>query len=161
MNALVVTTFTGVLSGCGNRSGADPTNEIEIRNLDVNGTGEGWALELETNVPLAETVREVTLVAYNQTGDLVGEKGIGNLNVGLDKHTLQCSAFPSIVSAKSSMHCEDLDIQIRYLIGVEETTTREAGDVYVWGSTMHRCDEKLPPERVLAEYTPSPERISD
>lgn len=138
------------ISGCGgNRVGADPRETLEFRYATVETTDRGWSLLARTHVPRTGRVPAVRIVAYSLSGELVGATRVGDLLVGGD-HEVRCSAVPVVLTATTALSCEEIDVEMLYWTGPTEYDRIGPNDSR-WEKTTRRCDETLPPERVLDE----------
>ena len=149
--------IAAVLAGCGQFVGQpDPPQTLNIDISQVVPVSSGWQLRLATEaVPVTESIPEVRLVAYTEAGELVCEKVIGELDGGTTEHQLSCSEFPAIISARTGLDCERVNVQIVYWDGTPEQRQRRiseeiTGEEFVYQNTRWKCDESLPPERVLS-----------
>jgi len=145
-----------VLAGCGDNPSDGPvTKRLELRNPRAVHREDGWKLQIETIVPRAYTISNVTLVAYSGNGELVCEKSLGDVDITAGEQEMICRGFPAIISARSAEDCNNTDIQIRYWVGSEREKTQTVGQTVqmAWDQTIRKCDEELPPQRLLATRT--------
>jgi len=150
--------LTVAVPGCGNRAGSNPPNELLIRFPEVIPTDSKWQLRVTTDVTRAITIEDVTIVAYSETGRLAGEKEVGDLDIGVDDHRLECSRFPAIISARTATPCERVMVHILHWIGTDEQKQLQipeqvSTDATLYESTIRKCDESLPPTRLVSQLT--------
>lgn len=148
----------GSVAGCGGRFifQPEPSARLYLRDPEVTPVGSGWTLELTTEVPpRTSEIPNVTLVAYTEQGTVACERTVGQIEEDTD-FSLECTAFPAIISARSGLDCEDVIIDILYWTGSEEQQERRIPEeitdsVGIYRVTERECDESLPPERLLTE----------
>jgi hypothetical protein len=123
----------------------------------VTPTESGWTLELTTNVaPVAGSIPDVTLVAYDEQGTTACERPIGATDGGVTDHQLNCTAFPAVISARTGLDCANVTVDILYWTGTAEQQGRQIPDditdpAELYRLTQRECGESLPPERLLTE----------
>jgi hypothetical protein len=127
----------------------------------VAETTSAWELSVEVrNVnDWDREFRDVTVLGYDETGQRVCRAEVGDLD-GDSGHrrtvTVSCSSFPAIVTATTAESpCEeDIAVKILYWVGTaEQRGTDPNENEIVWKSTVQRCNESLPPNRVIQNVT--------
>lgn len=147
----------GSIPGCSSEpiGTAKPDPKLQI-SPKVEEIENGWELTSNLSVSL-ESLHGVTLLAYTGAGSEVCRQQAGDFDVpgipgGTEKTvTTTCSRFPAIITATAKeTPCDGANIEILYWIGTDEQRHEDvAGDVKLWETTTRRCDEQLPPQRVI------------
>jgi len=149
--------FTAVTAGCNGylSENEQPPMDVDIRSIEVTPNDSRWALGCTLEIaPVTQSVPDMTLVAYTYDGELVCEKSLGDFSGG--RQQLQCTSFPEIISARTSLDCHEINIDIVYWTGTDNQQAREIPDNItdndsIYQLTQRECGESLPPERLLAE----------
>ena len=151
------------LGGCnaGQKESNDPSPILTL-SAQVERKGGGWELTVSVrndhNWYIA--FHDVTLVAFTDDGDEVCSSFVGDFpknGAASRSVTVSCDAFPAILSATATESpCDGAKIEIQYWVGETEQRGAElSNDEIVWDSTYRKCDEALPPRRVLRNVSAS------
>lgn len=161
--------FTVGLPGCQRFTDADPTttesyNQIMAIFPKVKKVSDGWSLEAQVvnEYPQHTSFHDIQLLAYTADGSKICEAKVGDLLKPTgDAETVEttCSEFPAIITATArESPCEKALIPVDYWVGTDaQKTTTLASDEIVWKDTYRKCDEELPPQRILDEFKTSTE----
>lgn len=153
--------FATWLSGCQrSRHPRSTTTKRPAKTIGlsptVKRTPNGWELEvIVTNEDDWDaSFRDVRMLAYAANGTKVCEAKVGNLtSSGNFQRTVEvtCSGFPTIITATAKeTPCENAFIPVLQWTGTKKqrNETVEHGE-WPWEKTYRKCDEELPPERVV------------
>lgn len=101
----------------------------ELRNEVFGGT------EADTRF------RNVRVVAYTESDELLCEVEVGTLEEGDTRYTLECPEMPHLLTATATEHPCDDPVIIEMLIyeGTEDDTP-------IWRKDKRRCNDDLPPD---------------
>lgn len=145
------------LSGCnGGQNESDDLSPILTLSVQVEQKDSGWELmaSVRNDHNWYVAFHDVTLVAFSDAGDEVCRSIVGDFpknGTASQSVTVTCDAFPAILSATAEESpCDGARIEIQYWVGTAEQRRAElSNDEVVWESTYQKCDEPLPPSRVL------------
>lgn len=133
----------------------------------VEKSGETWNLtaEVRNQVPNVAGYSNVRIVAFSDHGTQICQKPVGDLpRTGDDVKvvSLKCNRFPAIVSSISdNAPCNGNELEIVYWVGNRKQRTTTSTGTILWKTTLRRCDETLPPERVLEKMDPDGTETSE
>ena len=124
----------------------------------VERTDSGWKLTVRARNTLDWDVslHDVTILAFSDTGEEVCQAYVGDL-IKLEEPdrtvTANCSAFPAIITGDAEESpCDGAKIEIIYWIGSDEQRHSDVpNDVKLWEDTYRKCNEPVPPDRVLEQ----------
>jgi len=150
------------VAGCGNPAWKDsPDRLLDIYVLEVVPQNNSYQLTvgIQSTGPEDQT-REVRILAYSEQGQQVCGEDLGTIQRGRESTQINCSGFPAIITADAATSvCDDLNIQIVHWIGTEDQKQLRIPDeipddtaVYE-GTDTRRCNESLPPTRLITTDT--------
>ena len=152
--------LVATLAGCHGRfeGNPPPDRSLELAVKEVRPVDKGWQLVVNvSNEERRRSIKSGTVLAYSESGVQACNADFGELSDWVSRSkTLDCSAFPAIITAKiSTPVCEGAKIRLIYWTGTEAQKQLHIPDELgeneaVYDATEHRqCDEALPPDRLL------------
>jgi hypothetical protein len=153
-----------LFSGCGQPIYRQTPRTLNINIQSISNKNETWIFLLELDIaPLGVQIPNINLVTYTFDGEKLCDDYIGTLSGGRSEARFRCSKFPEIITAKTSLDCDKTQTEIIYWVGTEDEKTEYGTEIQErrgyptdnsqinirWKSTRRRCDEKLPPERLV------------
>lgn len=155
--ASISTAFLVPLSGCEVLPpGEDPITTLDL-TVGVVRAEDQWELTSQASIggPGA-SLSNVKLVAFNQDGDLVCKKQWGDMslhNMPKETITTRCESFPVVISVTADQSaCDNANLEIQFWTGNEVHPDGDYSEGTInWDSTFQRCNEPLPPDRVLRQ----------
>lgn len=151
-------------SGCGQPINSPTPRTVNINIQSIGHENNTWILLLELDIaPLRVEIPDIELLLFNSKGKKQCEHYVGTLSGGRSEVRFQCSEFPEIISARTSLDCEETHTEIIHWVGTEEEKSEYGTEIQEeqgyptdssledirWETTRRHCDEKLPPERLL------------
>lgn len=142
------------LAGCGNWKGQpEPSTKLRLGVKAIDTNEPGYDVTIATDVyPYNDSLPDVELVIFSATGNRIGQKAVGEVTYDTGAIQVECSGFPEIVSATSSMDCSDVMIDIvykEYLTESPRESRTEDSFAGFWRSRIRECGESLPPSDLV------------
>lgn len=123
---------------------------------EVQKDPDGWLLEAKVvNVHDWHTsFHDVQILAFTANGRKVCQVLVGDLSGHKRIVETTCVQFPSIIMATAKeTPCENAHIPVVRWAGTEDQQTRTfTSGERLWKSTLRKCNEKVPPERILDKF---------
>lgn len=145
------------VSGC-DRVQENDSNPVPVLTLSTNveTIDSEWELHVtvRNNHNWHVSFHNVTVLGFDESGAEVCRAHVGHLleNESASKSTtIACQEFPAIVTATvEESPCDGAKIEIQYWIGTRQQRRGESRDGEIdWESTQRRCEEPIPPSRVV------------
>lgn len=156
-----------VTAGC-QRSARDATPHSQLQlSAETYQQSESWYAEVSivhTHSGRAE-LHDVTIIGYSQQGEPVFRRNVGNStgppSAALDTVvSVQPARFPYVIAAKAEESPCDSGFTFEMIrwngTDQEKRSTVPSSDPHPWETFERRCEEELPPERLLPGDTRSP-----
>lgn len=148
------------VAGCTSEpwSGDDDVDPVLTISPQISETGGSWELtaRVENDYNWDVEIHNITVIAFNETGTEVCRADAGDLGHSRTV-TLTCGTFPTIITATADESpCDGAKIDIYYWVGSDEERG-SPNDISLWETTHRRCDESLPPKRVLEKVNATDE----
>jgi len=155
---------TGFLSGCMELSRDYDSNQngrVYV-GADTYRRNESWYATISVH-HVTENIHKlhnVTVVGYSKEGETVCRAEFGNStgppSAALDdSNTVECDGFPYIIAVKADESpCTGVEFDIIRWIGTAKHKRERSSGVgaeKTWESFRRKCNESLPPERLLPD----------
>jgi hypothetical protein len=149
------------IAGCQrSESPKSTTAEGVTKTMDIfpkiQKISDDWVMEARViNVHDWHTsFHEVRLLAFTANGTKICEAPVGDLSGHKKTVETTCSKFPSIIAATArESPCKNVNIPIVWWTSTKDKRTRTfTPGEKPWESTYQRCEEGMPPDRVLDEF---------
>lgn len=168
--AVIQVVWVGAMTafpGCGTPEDGDRSATLRIFP-EVERSESGWQMtvKVENDTNHVASIHDVTMVAFDDQGNEVCRRSMGDFPRGAPyerTETVSCERFPAIVTATAEeTPCDGANIEIVYWTGSPDQRGEDIprGE-FVWDYTFRKCDEPLPPQRVLDKVNQTEPTESD
>lgn len=147
--AAAITTLAPVVSACQSEEQDPPATDVTLRSLEWTRAGDEVRLTGEVEVLFGQ-IHDAVVRMFDKEGAAVGQADIGDLDSNrLVSFELTSKRFPMIVATVAAESpCDDYRFPLVYLVDSDKSSLSLPEGFTTAGTTL-RCEEELPPERVL------------